>query len=457
MFINWSERITHNPPQLHYGIAITDTDGDGIFEAVVCGYGCSNLVLKWVNGGLLNVAPAALADPHRQAIGVAAADIDADGLEEIYFLNTDTYAGQKRFADRLFDRADSEWVDLFSLPIHRNVVNLTSGRSVAAIDRFGRGVYGFLAANYGGPLRLYELSEDGVLADVAGAAAVDFPANGRSLLALPLLTGRQDIFVGNEHGPNFLFFNNGDGTYAEVAEEMAVHDPTQSARGAAALDANNDGQFDILCANWEGPHRLFLQSLRGPFEDCAPAALRQGARARTVVAADFDNDGRVEVFFNNMDEPNRLFGYREKTWVPLEIGDALEPNGLGTGAAVADFDGDGQLELLIAHGESAPQPLSLYKAPPREGFHWLRVLPLTPFGAPARGATVTVETPVWRQIRAIDAGSGYLCQMEPVAHFGLGPVREIERVTVRWLDGMTKVFENVVPDQLLRVPHPGQI
>ncbi len=454
MFINRSDRILHNPAQLNYGIAITDVDGDGEFEAVVAGYGFSNLVFKWVDGALQNVAPPALIDPHRQAIGVAAADIDADGHEEIYILNTDTYSGPKRFADRLFDRADGEWVDLFSLPIHRDILNLTSGRSVAAIDRYGVGTYGFLVANYGGPLRLYELSEDGVLFDAAGAAAVDYSANARSLLALPLLTGRQDVFVGNENGPNFLFFNNGDGTFSEVAEEMNIHDPAQNARGAAALDANADGQFDIACANWEGPHRLFMQSLRGPFEDGAPAAFREASRARTVIAADFDNDGRVEIFINHIDQPNRLFGYRDRTWVPLDIGDALEPMSLGTGAAAADFDGDGQLELLIAHGESAPQPLSLYKTQPNAN-HWLRVLPLTQFGAPARGALVTLETPVWKQIRAIDAGSGYLCQMEPVAHFGLGIVREIERVTVRWMDGSSTVIDNPAPDQVLRVPHPA--
>ncbi|HYO87512.1 MAG TPA: VCBS repeat-containing protein, partial [Candidatus Limnocylindrales bacterium] len=351
MFINRTDRILHNPAQLNYGIAITDVDGDGEFEAVVAGYGFSNLVLKWVNGALQNVTPPALTDPHRQAIGVAAADVDADGQEEIYILNTDTYSGPKRFADRLFDRADGEWVDLFALPIHRHILNLTSGRSVAAVDRFGRGVYGFIVANYGGPLRLYELSEDGLLCDAAGAAAVDYAADARSLLALPILTKRQDIFVGNENGPNLLFVNNGDGTFAEVAEEMSIHDPAQNARGVAALDANADGQFDIACANWEGPHRLFMQSAHGPFEDAAPAAFRAPSRARTMIAADFDNDGRVEIFINHIDEPNRLFGFRNHAWVPLEIGDALEQKALGTGAAVADFDGDGQLELLIAHGE----------------------------------------------------------------------------------------------------------
>lgn len=455
MFVNRTDRILHNPAQFNYGIAITDFDGDGAFEAVVAGYGYPNLVLKWVNGGLRNAAPPALADPERQAIGVAAADIDADGLEEIYILNTDTFAGRKRFPDRLFDWADEEWTDLFALQIHRDVANRTAGRSVAALDRFGSGVYGLLVANYGGALRLYELNEDGQLIDAASTAAIDYPANGRSLIAAPLLTGRQDVFVGNENGPNFLFFNNGDGTFSEVAEELNVHDPVENARGAAALDANGDGQLDILCANWNGPHRLFLQSLRGPFEEATPAAMRAPSAARTVIAADFDNDGRVEIFFNNLDEPNRLFGYRDRTWVPLEIGDALEPNGLGTGAAVADLDSDGQLELLIAHGETAPQPLSLYKSR-ANGNHWLRVLPLTPYGAPARGALVVLESPVWKQVRAVDAGSGYLCQMEPVAHFGMGIVREIERVTVRWLDGTTAVIENPAPDQVLRVPYPGR-
>ena len=41
-------------------------------------------------------------DPSRRTIGVAACDIDKDGYEEIYFLNTDTYSGDKIYSDRLF-------------------------------------------------------------------------------------------------------------------------------------------------------------------------------------------------------------------------------------------------------------------------------------------------------------------------------------------------------------------
>lgn len=61
--------------------------------------------------------------------------------------------------------------------------------------------------------------------------------------------------------------------------------------------------------------------------------------------------------------------------------------------------------------------------PPLQGFsnNWLRVVPRTRFGAFARGAKVVLYTKKsGAHLRIIDGGSGYLCEMEPVAHFGLG-------------------------------------
>ena len=45
----------------------------------------------------------------------------------------------------------------------------------------------------------------------------------------------------------------------------------------------------------------------------------------------------------------------------LDVGDAIEVNGHGTGGAVADMNGDGQVVLLLSHGESASEPLTLYQ------------------------------------------------------------------------------------------------
>src|SRR5437868_2704857 len=144
MFRDASAEITDNAPALRYGIAVTDVDGDGRFEAVVAGYNGPNQVLKWTGKGFEDIAERALADSGRQAIAVAAGDIDGDGREEIYVLNTDSFAGPKEQGDRLFAcfgaaGAAGPWLDLFQIPDNRAVANQVAGRSIAVVDRLGSG------------------------------------------------------------------------------------------------------------------------------------------------------------------------------------------------------------------------------------------------------------------------------------------------------------------------------
>lgn len=455
MFTDRSDLLLHNPPMLGYGICVTDIDDDGQFEFFVAGFGFPNRVLAWDGSRLVDRFDRNLSAYERQAIGVAAADMDGDGREEIYVLNTDTFAGPKRHGDHLFARREGEWLDLFTLPQNADVINRVAGRSVCALDRQGRGVYGFVVANYGGPMRLYERSTGDELFDYARKAGIDEVTGGRGVVSLPLVSppGRMDIFAGNENTANFLFVNEGDGTFTEYAEAMGVADPYENGRGIAVLDADGNGKFDLVVGNWQGEHRLFLQSPLGGFMDGATPEMSRPAAVRTVIAADFDNDGYEEILFNNIGEPNRLFGYRNGAWTRRDIGDAAEPQGLGTGAAVADLDGDGRLELLIAHGETDTQPLSLYHVPANSN-NYLRVRPLTRSGAPARGAVVTLTTAERIQRRAIDAGSGYLCQMEPVAHFGLGVTMAVERIEVIWPGGANVTVVDPGINQTITVPYP---
>uniref|UniRef100_A0A8B9LHD0 Cartilage acidic protein 1b n=1 Tax=Astyanax mexicanus TaxID=7994 RepID=A0A8B9LHD0_ASTMX len=256
-----------------------------------------------------------------------------------------------------------------------------------------------------------------------------------------------DIFCDNEYSSNFLFRNNGDGTFTDVASQSGVEDPMQHGRGVALADFNRDGRTDIVYGNWNGPHRLFLQlsnNRKQRFKDIASQKFSMPSPVRTVIAADFDNDNELEVFFNNIAyrgaSANRLFRVsRREHGDPqieeLNVGEAAEPEGRGTGAVVTDFDGDGQLELLVTHGESAAQPISVYKVSQGSSNRWLRVIPRTQFGAFARGAKVVVYTKRnGAHTRIIDGGSGYLCEMEPVAHFGLG--KDVAtNVEVYWPDG----------------------
>ena len=455
MFIARHDLIYNNVDRLSYGIAVIDIDGDGQFEFVVTGFGYANLALKWNGRGLLDCADSVLADAQRQAIAVAAGDIDGDGIEEIYVINSDAFSRPHTHHDRLFGLHEGQRTDWFDQPEYATLANQHVGRSVAVIDRFGYGRYSFFVVNFGAVMHLYELDQQFRLIDAARMARVNYATGGRGVVAAPFFGGDVDLLAINERGPNLLFRNNGDGTFTDVASDFGLSDRQQHGRGVTVLDVQDDGRLAICYGNWEGPHRLWQwDAQQSTFQDITPAAMATPSRIRTVIAADFDNDGNPELFFNNLGEPNRLFGRRQGVWVELDIGDAREPDGLGTGAAIADIDGDGRLELMIAHGETAPQPLSLYKTPANAN-HWLRVRPLTRAGAPARGATVTMVSAGQSRLQVIDGGSGYQCQMEPVAHFGLGQQTHVDELIIRWPSGATAVMRTPTIDQLIVVPHPA--
>ena len=145
---------------------------------------------------------------------------------------------------------------------------------------------------------------------------------------------------------------------------------------------------------------------------------------------------------NNIAEPNKLFRIKDNgKFEQINFNVGLEANGYGTGAAVADIDNDGILELLVSRGESKAQTLTLYKAKVDKGSKYLRIKPLNKYGAPARGATVTLITNQRKHSKTIDAGSGYLCQMEPVAHYGIRKKEKNFKVEIRWTNGSKEMIE----------------
>lgn len=493
MFIktNWLKNL--DTSQLNYGVAVSDVDNDGSLEWIVAGFSGPNFVLKFdrATKRLINLAQdhrySAIADQGGQAIGVCACDIDGDGREEIYFLNTNNaYAGRADYGDSLFKWRNGKYVNLYTDPVNsRMEAKSFAGRSVACIDKLGTGKYSIVIATYSrggvGNFALVEMDENHpsndvstgniVLKNVASVARIDKATGGRGLVVGPILgnNGRSDIFFGNEGNPwmgnpgdNFLFKNLGNGSFEDIAEQAEIQDKYNNARGLSLADFNRDGLLDIAYGNWEGEHRLFMQyKAVGEARKFRNIANRQYAvptKIRTVIAADFDNNGDTDIFMNNIcshrdpndREPNKLF-----TVIPnqfnnssdpeikkMNIGQAKEPRGFGTGAAITDMDGDGILDLLISHGESQTQPLKVYRvnrdvSRNQAGkYNWVRVFPRTKYGAPARGALVKLTTRTGRVYSSvIDGGSGYLCQMEPVAHFGLGEDKPM-KLDVQYPDGV---------------------
>jgi len=438
-FEDLSKIIENNEKRLSYGISVTDFNMDGNYEFLVTGFGYPNLALSFQDGKLKNLNQQKIfSDTLKRTIGVAACDIDKDGFEEIYFLNTDTYSGDKKYSDRLLDIEDNNYFDLFELEKNKENLNLTAGRSVVCVDRKGDGEYGVYVANYGGPTRFYEI-EDELIKDKAQSLNLDNITGGRAVVAGHIISDKIDVFAANERGANFLYENN-NGIFQDVAFDYRVDDEIQNGRGTALSDIYYRGRLDILSGNWLGYHRAWVLE-NNEFKDIGNKDFDKPSRIRTIISADFDNDGFDEVFMNNIAEPNKLFRIKDDgkfEQINFEVG--LEANGYGTGAAVADIDNDGVLELLVARGESKEQPLTLYKAKVNKENKYLRIKPLNKHGAPARGATVTLITNKRKHSKTIDAGSGYLCQMEPVAHYGIRKNEKNFKVEIKWTNGTKKLF-----------------
>ena len=105
----------------------------------------------------------------------------------------------------------------------------------------------------------------------------------------------------------------------------------------------------------------------------------------------------------------------------------------------------------MSRGESKEQPLTLYKAKVDKQRKYLRIKPINKFGAPARGATVTLITNQRKHAKTIDAGSGYLCQMEPVAHYGIRKNEKDFKVEVKWTDGTKNLIKIKSLNQVITI------
>jgi uncharacterized protein (DUF2141 family) len=437
MFVDVSRLVAPLPPGRYSCAAVADVDGDGRDEIFFGNPAGPNRVLKWVGGLLRDVTPAPLADSGGPAMAVAAADVDGDGREE-WFVGTAESA-----ADRLFDPLpDGSWEDLFAKPENRAVRNANSVAALAALDRRGGGRYGFVVAAGEQRLRLYELTGDGVVSDLAPAVGLDRDAETdfTSLLPVPLVSGRTDLFASRRLDACSLFTQGSDGTFTDVARQYGLARKTEDVGAVAPVGLGS--AFGLVVADRDAEHSLWMPQADGLFRNVATPAFAFPSISVAVVVADFDNDGEEEILFLNLGEPTRLFRPGPSR---VEAG-ALAPAVGEAAAAVADVDGDGRLELLLV----TETGIRLFRAAgPTHA--WLRVQPLTRFGAPARGATVLLES-LNRTLLRVISGTG---PVEPVAHFGLGPNPVIDRVTVTWPDGARHLTLAPDPRQFLRISYPG--
>jgi hypothetical protein len=297
--------------------------------------------------------------------------------------------------------------------------------------------------------------------------------------------GWQDVLVANDLEPTNLFLNQGDGRFEEQGVERgfafdSAGKPT-SAMGLMVADVDGDGDQDVYRSNFDlEANSLHLNDGRGQFREVAAAwGLAEPSTDRLGWGGGFldaECDGDLDLFVANGHVYPQAQEIGMSGWLmasqlyeavahkdgTLRYVDATARAGedvgrlrSARGVAIADADSDGDLDLCVV---DIGEPLRLLEnRTPRMG-HWISVHARGRVSnRDGYGAVVRVTAGGRTRVREVRATDGLYSSNDPRAHFGLGPVDEIERVEVRWPSGMQSVVEAPPLDAVLEVVEPEEI
>jgi hypothetical protein len=292
--------------------------------------------------------------------------------------------------------------------------------------------------------------------------------------------GNPDLFIGCDQSPNVLWRNQGDGTFKNVAVELAVAldgaGAVQNGMGVDFADADHDGDMDGYVTNFSGqPNAFYLNQGKTGFQYWSmesglgrPSIRLLGFGCNYL---DYDNDGWEDLFVANGHVNDKIalavpgIGYAEPASlyrnqgqgrfeeVQGPAGQSLWRERVSRGSATADFDHDGDVDLLVSNAGQATE-LFRNELPPGKG--WLTVrLEGTRCNRNAIGARVEVLAAGMRQAREVRAGSSYLSQSSLALTFGLGAASRVEEVRVTWPGGRTTVRKGIEVGQILSIKEPA--
>ncbi len=330
------------------------------------------------------------------------------------------------------------------------------------------------------PDQLFHNNQDGTFSDVSAESGIGAHLGKGMGAAVADVDGDgwPDIFVANDTEPNFLFRNQGNGQFEEVAMKWGValnqFGAPVSSMGVDFRDIDNDGRPDLFITDLTNEGWMLFRNAGNHFEDIADSSrigllsLRFGGWSNVI--ADFNNDGWKDLFAaagHAMDnlastekgdyaQPNQLFlnqGDRTFASATQKEGEGISQPGPHRGGAVVDFDNDGRLDLVVtALGER----VRLFRNITPDPGHWVIVcLKGRSSNRDGLGALVRLETPDSRvQWNQATQSVGFASSSDPRIHFGLGRENQIHRLDIQWPNGKKQLLENLLADRVMTIEEP---
>lgn len=265
--------------------------------------------------------------------------------------------------------------------------------------------------------------------------------------------GTLDLFVPNYgNTPNFLYSNLGNGSFQKIDDNALVSQSFASV-GSSWADYDNDGDFDALVStNVNAFNQFFENNGDGTFSS---KNFFQSTLSSAAAWADFDNDGHIDVMLagGHGDKTYLFRNNGDKTFSDVSAAQGITNLNYSWSVASADYDKDGFVDFFIAnsHGNNHSADDILYHNTPN-GNHWISVKAVGAISnRDAIGAVVRVNTGDRWQARAIQSKTGPSSQNSILAHFGLGQSTTVDRIVVEWPGkGYTEVV-NTNADQFITV------
>lgn len=433
------------------GVCVADFDNDGFQDFYLTAYGPNFLFRNQGDGTFSNVTETAQVGDLRWSTNCAFGDYDRDGYVDLYVSN---------------------------YVLMNEEITPVRGDDDPGCKYMGKDVMCGPRGLPGQSDVLYRNNGDGSFADVTDSAGLADPGYYGFAVAFSDLNndGWPDLYVANDSNPNFLFRNNQDGTFSEIALEanaaLSEDGQEQAGMGLGVGDYNNDGNLDLFVTNFShDTNTLYRNDGDGLFSVVTfPAGLGDSSLrylAWGTGFADLDNDGWLDLFvanghiypeidhyavgttFRQRNQLYRNLGNGRFADVTEQAGEVLRAEQSSRGVAFGDYDNDGDADLLVVNLDERPLLLRT-DSPPNH--HWITLRLLgTKSNRDAIGARVIAHVGERVQTAEVRSGGSYLSHSDLRVHFGLGQETRVRRLEVRWPSGLVEVFENLEGDRFLLV------
>ena len=424
-----------------FGVAVADYDNDGWPDIYVTNFGKNRLYHNNRNGTFTDIAEQAGVSLGNWSTGATWGDFDGDGKLDLfvpgyvhYDLKNPPTQGSRNVA--------------FSFCQFRGVRVMCGPRGLT-----------------GEADHLFHNNGDGTFADMsvkAGVADEKTRYYGLASLFIDVNNdGKPDLLVADDSTPNYLYLNEGDGTFedASFASGYALNEGGRetASMGIAAGDLSHHGLIDLFNTTFSDDYKpLYRNDGEGNYTEIS----YQSKIAEPTIPFlgwgtgffDYDNDGWLDLFFVNGHVYPQVDGLDWGTsWKQrpllfhsnagkLELVPAVEGTGLAEvsvarGLAFGDIFNDGRIDAVINNLDGTP---SLLRNVYSQKNHWLGLKLIGGAHSPrdAIGATAYVTAGGFRQRADVTSGGSFASSSDPRPHFGLGAATKIDAIEIHWPSGL---------------------